>query len=325
MEQIPVFRSFIAGETLAERIAADYGFDEPVRCKLFSKLIRTQDNDHYQVTVGDKKYVARIYQQGDQLGRQESDYQFEMEWLLFLAKNGVPVTYPIVQKNGRLLSPLNAPEGIRYYTLLTFAEGKPMELDNEEHFFAVGAAMAKMHMVSNKFRSKAHRTPMDLSFLVDKPVARMRQVWAEDDDREDDLDMIITAVTEAKNEILALIDNELSSNDSWGVIGGDFHQGNAFMTDDNQLTFFNFDWCGYGWRSYDIAAFLSNSNLIHRDEALSEAFFAGYYSERPLSDNEHASIAPFLTIRRAWLTAYFTMNEGIAGYTFIAPAWVRDD
>ena len=325
MEQIPVFRSFITGDALAERIVADYGFDEPVRCKLFSKLIRTQDNDHYSVTVGDKKYVARVYQQGDRLGREESDYQFEMEWLLFLAENGLPVTTPVVQKDGRLLAPLNAPEGTRYYTLLTFAEGKPMELDNVEHFFTVGAAMAKMHIVSNGFKSKAHRTPMDLDFLVDKPVARMRRVWKEDDDREDDLDMIITAVTEAKNQILDLIDNELSSNDSWGVIGGDFHQGNAFMTDDDQLTFFNFDWCGYGWRSYDIAAFLSNSNLIHRDEELSEAFFAGYYSERPLSDNEHAAIAPFLTIRRAWLTAYFTMNEGIAGYTFIAPAWIRDD
>jgi len=92
MEQISVFRSFIAGNALAEHIAADYDFDAPVRCKLFSKLIRTQDNDHYSVTVGDKKYVARIYQQGDRLERAESDYQFEMEWLLFLAEQGLPVT-----------------------------------------------------------------------------------------------------------------------------------------------------------------------------------------------------------------------------------------
>ncbi len=325
MEQIPVFRSFIAGEALAVRIAADYGFDAPVRCKLFSKLIRTQDNDHYSVTVGGKKYVARVYQQGDPLGREESDYQFEMDWLLFLAEKGQPVTYPIKRKDGRYLGALLAPEGVRYYTLLTFAEGKPMALDNPEHFFTVGATMAKMHMVSNTFKSNAHRTPMDLSFLVDKPVERMRRVWKEDNDREDDLDMIITAVTEAKAEILDLINNESSSDDSWGVIGGDFHQGNAFMTDDDELAFFNFDWCGYGWRSYDIAAFLSNSNLIHRDPELSEAFFAGYYSERPLSANEHAAISPFLTIRRAWLTAYFTMNEGIAGYTFVASAWIRDD
>ena len=63
-----------------------------------------------------------------------------------------------------------------------------------------------------------------------------------------------------------------------------------------------------------------NANLMRQPSNLSEAFFAGYYSVRPLSRNEHEAIAPFLTIRRVWLTGTFSTVEGVAGYTFIGPA-----
>jgi Ser/Thr protein kinase RdoA (MazF antagonist) len=52
---------------------------------------------------------------------------------------------------------------------------------------------------------------------------------------------------------------------------------------------------------------------------LSEAFFAGYYAVRPLSNNEHEAISPLLTIRRVWLTGTFSVVDGIVGHTFIAP------
>jgi Ser/Thr protein kinase RdoA (MazF antagonist) len=67
---------------------------------------------------------------------------------------------------------------------------------------------------------------------------------------------------------------------------------------------------------------LLNAKLIQQSNDLTEALFAGYYSQRPLSHNEHAAIAPFLTIRRVWLSGTFSTVEGIAGYTFIAPAQI---
>ena len=59
---------------------------------------------------------------------------------------------------------------------------------------------------------------------------------------------------------------------------------------------------------------------FQQGEAYAEAFFAGYYSERPLSSSEHAAISPFLTIRRIWLTSIFSQEDGLVGHTFIAPA-----
>ncbi len=316
MNHIRVARSFIVGDALGEVIEQEYDLG-PVSCKLFSKMVRTQDNDHYLVRTADGvKYVARVYQLGKTLQREESDYLFELDWLMFLKRNGLPVSYPVARRDGRFLGSVNAPEGTRYYALFSFASGEAMSLTNENQLYRCGAEMARIHMASNEYEPKYERRPMNLECLVDKPVERIRQLW--DEERADDLDLILTSAAEAKEEILALLRNEESTEDSWGPIGGDFHNASVRFDQDGNPTFFNFDLCGYGWRAYDIATFLLNTNLMHKPAELSEAFFAGYYSVRPLSRNEHAAISPFLTIRRVWLTGSFTIADGLTGHTFIA-------
>lgn len=321
MKEIRVVRSFVDPKALAELIAEEYDFGGPVICKLFSKMLRTQDNDHYLVTVGNgDKFVARVYQLGKRLDRQESDYLYELDWLNFLEKEGSPVSYPIARKDGSFLGRLVAPEGKRYFALFSLAKGSPMAVDDEEQLFIFGREMARIHLASNGYEKKYERRRLDLEFLVDRPVERLRQYWDQDLNHEDNLDLLIISAQEAKDQILALIENEYTTPDGWGPIGGDFHSGSVFFDENNQPTFFNFDWCGSGWRAYDIAAFLHNTDLIHqRNPELAEAFFAGYYSERPLSENEHEAIMPFLTIRRIWLTGLFTVNDGLAGHSFIAP------
>jgi Ser/Thr protein kinase RdoA (MazF antagonist) len=320
VSHIRVVRSFVAGPALAELINQEYDLGGVAACKLFSKMLRTQDNDHYKVTVGDRKYVVRVYQLGDHLRRQESDYEYELDWLNFLKEEGLPVSYPMPRRDGRFLGSLNAPEGQRYYALFSFAPGAPMEMDNEEQLFTLGAQMAKIHLVSNRYQAPYERQKMDLDFLVDRPIARIKRAWDNNREFADDLDLLITSAEEARQEILDIINNPEHTPDGWGPIGGDFHSTNTFFTDDMSPTFFNFDLCGPGWRAYDIAAFLQNTDLINTSENLTEAFFAGYYSERPLSNNEHAAISPLLTIRRIWLTGTFTRNDVPVGYSFIAPA-----
>ena len=320
MTHLDVTRSIIASDALAEIISADYEIDQVTSCKLISKMLRTQDNDHYLVKAGANKYVARVYQLGQHLNRQKSDYQYEMDWLLFLHKKGHRVSYPIKRQDGNYLSLVQAPEGERYLALFSFARGKPMSFDDEEQLFSVGQKMAEIHLVSNEYEPAYERQQMDLAFLVDEPLKRLKSFW--DNKWDDRLEILVTSAEEAKEDILALLNNEESTADSWGPIGGDFHPYNTHIGRENEPSFFNFDLCGFGWRAYDIAVFLLNANLIKLSSRLSEAFFAGYYAVRPLSENEHRAIAPFLTIRRVWLTGMFATVEGVAGYTFIGPAQI---
>ena len=317
---IRVTRSFIAADALAEVINAEYDFEAPVDCKLFSKVLRTQDNDHYKILAGEQKYVVRVYQIASHLNRQQSDYEYELAWLDFLREQELPVSYPIRRKDGRFLGSVNAPEGQRYYAIFSFAEGQPMNIHNEDQLFALGASMARIHTVSNNFQTDYERQPMNLEFLVDWPVERLKHIWGGRRSRQRDLDLLVNSAADAKEELLELIRNPYRTENSWGPIGGDFHSHNTYFIDDDSPTFFNFDLCGPGWRAYDIATFLLNTDLLNISQDLTEAFFAGYYSQRPLSDNEHAAISPFLTIRRVWLTAAFTREDVPVGYSFIAPA-----
>ena len=320
MEQIRVMRSFIAGDALAEVIANEYAFDQPIECKMFSKMLRSQDNDHYKATIGNDKYVVRVYQEGSHLNRTESDYQFELAWLDFLHSRGLPVSYPIRRKDGGFLGKLLAPEGVRYYALSSFADGTPMDKTNMDQLYDCGVYMAQIHEASKSFKCDHTRAKADLSMLVDNSVARIKRAWT--DERAKALDLLLLSATEAKEEIGSLMGDNRSS-EVWGVIGGDFHNSNTHVTKDGRMTFFNFDLCCYGWWAYDIAVFLSNTQLIQASlptTERTEAFLAGYYSVRPLAENEHAAIAPFLTIRRIWMMGAFARVNGLVGYTFLAPA-----
>jgi Ser/Thr protein kinase RdoA (MazF antagonist) len=318
MEQIAVTRSIVDAKALAEVIGRDYDIKTPIRCQLISKMLRTQDNDHYLVMSDNRKHIARVYQLGSHLLRRESDYLFELEWLTYLKEKKIPVSYPISRSDGGFLGFVNAPEGKRYYALFSFAEGRPMDRTDEEQLYTLGSYMARIHLASNDFTSGHQRQPMDLPFLVDRPIQRLKAFWA--DKQDEKLDILITSAQDAKDQIDELLRNEESSEDGWGPIGGDFHPYNTRFTLGGEPGFFNFDLCGFGWRAYDLAVLLLNAKLMKGSNDLTEAMFAGYYSQRPLSRNEHAAIAPFLTIRRVWLAGTFSTVEGIAGYTFIAPA-----
>lgn len=317
MEQIRVARSFISADSLAEIVEKNYDLDGPVSCKMFSKLLRTQDNDHYRVNAGNDSYALRIYQNGDAIGRQESDYLFELDWLTFLHGRNLPVSYPIPRKDGSYLGKLDAPEGVRYYALFTMASGSQMSVSDEDQLYDVGVYMARIHLASNNFKSDHHRQPIDLAYLLDEPLARINQSWGVR--RSANLDILLTSAEDARIEIQSLLGDAPGDGDQWGVIGGDFHNISVHFNGGDPM-FFNFDLCGYGWRAYDIAAFLSNTNLLQASEGLSEAFFAGYYSVRPLSREEHAAVSPFLTLRRIWRMGLFALSDGLAGYTFLAPA-----
>lgn len=314
MTTIRIARSFVAAESVAEIIAAEYDCPPPLSAKLFSKLLRTQDNDHYLVTAGDGvQYAFRIYQQGARFRRTESDYLYEIDWLNFLKSRDLPVSYPIPRKDGGYLSRLEAPEGTRYYAMFSLAYGDPMSLKDPEQLYTMGETMARIHVASNEFATPHARKPIDLAFLLERPLDRIGRSWT--DDRVANLDLVTAAAEEARDELKGLLDKFPA--DGWGPIGGDFHQSSVFFDETNRPTFFNFDLCGPGWRAYDIASFLSNGNLMHAPAERAEAFFAGYFSVRPLTEEEHAAIAPFLTIRRVWLMGAFAREDGLVGHTFV--------
>ncbi len=81
----------------------------------------------------------------------------------------------------------------------------------------------------------------------------------------------------------------------WGIIHGDAFSANARITSDNQVMWYDLDFCGSGWRALDLAHAAASAR-DHEDDHASvwSAFLRGYRSRRSISENDLAVI-PFLS------------------------------
>ena len=89
--QLQVIRSVISADALPPLLEAHYDLETPVTCH----LLHAGDNDTYLVQAGRGKYVLRIYWPGHYWIQGTSDYRFELDWLAFLHKRGLLVSYAI--------------------------------------------------------------------------------------------------------------------------------------------------------------------------------------------------------------------------------------
>jgi Ser/Thr protein kinase RdoA (MazF antagonist) len=287
---IQVTRSVIAADAFLPLLEAHYDLPAPTACRL--RFVG--DNDSYLVRAGETRYALRVYRFGRPWIQGESDYCFELDWLAFLHERGLPVSEPIRRRDGGLLGRILAPEGTRYWVLFRFAEGRALYPMNPEQSYLVGQKVAEIHLASNDFATEHRRFRTDVGFLLDQPVAWITGFLG--DCRKEDVAFVARLGQQLKERILAL---EISG-DGWGIIGGDFNGGNHHFTAANQVTFFDFDLCSYGWRAYDLAVFFRNARLRGDPPEIGEAFLAGYQSVRTLSPAERRAIPGFVMARQIW-------------------------
>lgn len=310
--QVKVLSSLIAAHSLADLVAADYELGAPV----VGQLLRVSRNSVYLMTAGNQKYIARIYPTSQRIT--ESHCRFELAWLNYLKGAGLPVSYPIQRRDGDYLGHLHAPEGLRYYTLSSFAEGQVPTPTSEEQSYRYGAGVAEIHLVSKAYKSPYERFSSDLDFLVDSPLQLIKRYLG--DKERDELDFLLDLAEKSKKKVLETLGNDKSS-DLWHIIGGDYHYGNVHFNEQNEPTFFDFDICSYGWLVYDIASFLLHAISVGLPPQIAPSFLAGYQSVRPLSQAELDSLLSFVIIRQIYLLGSPLRLGDFSGYLWFGEAW----
>jgi Ser/Thr protein kinase RdoA (MazF antagonist) len=308
-DRIRVTRSVIAADGFLPLLEAHYDLPSPIACRL--RFVG--DNDTYLVRAGETRYALRAYRFGRSWIKGESDYRFELNWLAFLHARGLPVSYPIRRRDGELLGKIAAPEGTRCWALFSFAEGCVAYPLSREQSHLVGQKAAEIHLASDDFVTEHRRFRTDLEFLLDQPVAWITGFLG--DCRTEDVAFVTRLAEQLKERILALG----ITGDGCGIIGGDFNGGNHHFTGANELTFFDFDLCGYGWRAYDLAVFFRNARLRGDPPELGEAFLEGYQSVRTLSPAELRAIPWFVMARQIW-----RMGVRIAEIDLCGDEWLVD-
>lgn len=265
----------------------------------YCDLIRRGFNDHYSVEFEEAKYIFRVYLNKYYIEAPDA-FQFELDLLEHLHQEGVPVAHALRKTDGELLGWTSTALGERAFALFSYAAGEEVthdELMTLERSFQLGKAVARLHLAANSFKSNHKRYHLDLKYLVDEPLRLMAQqedesarvATQEEYERNRDMLASLQPIENLVDTVKALE----TSNDEFGIVHGDLHPGNIRF-DGDQVTFFDFDHCAYGWRAYDVGP------LSFLPEAKFERFLEGYESVRPLSRGEHESLPVFAKLRMLW-------------------------
>lgn len=287
-----MIKSLVDPLIINEFVKENYAFDGPIDTSVLFIGI----NDMYLVKTKDQKYVLRLSRVEKYLTMSDSEFLFELEWLEFLNQHDVPVSYPIRRIDNHLCGLISASEGPRYATLFSYAEGTTDMGKNQA--FILGKTLAQLHLASDLFETTLTRVHLDLHHLIHYPIEQIKNFLGE---AYQEKYLFLDEIAEELAQKISMM--ELTEG-SYGIVAGDIHGGNQHFDKNNQITLFDFEFCAFGYRLYDIATFRWSRG--RDDDRLWDAFLNGYQSIRALNDEEIQMINIFVKARHIWWMGLLT-------------------
>ena len=287
MGVFPAIYSTLSPQALIQGVLVEYELGKIDRCLFWHRGL----SDIYLVDTDTKPYILKI---SHHHWRTESDVKFELEFLDFLHHHDLPVAHPLKTKSDKLFVTVRAVEGDRYAALFPFAPGEVPQGDlSIEQGEIMGKTLSKLHQASLTFKNETERHPLNLEYLLDRSLDIIEPYLC---DRQQDLSYLLNTAAEIRQKLSCL----RSESPLWSVCWGDPHSGNVHFTDDNQITLFDFDQCGYGWRIFDLAKFLQVSSGAGINRRVRDAFFRGYQKIQPLTEAETSCLQALTKMAHIW-------------------------
>jgi len=290
-ESFAVRDSAVDSEALARFIEHEWGFGSPVECYFIKRGVK----DTYLVRGRQHKAILSLWPRGL---RSREEIQDEVTFLELLKAAGANVMTAIADKRGESVRSIQAPEGVRHLVLFAEAEGGFGDF-GEGHVRELGRSLALLHLRSNGIRVPTCRPELDIRGLIDRPMEVLKPAL-EGTPEGDSLHRVASACRDALAGLT-------QTRPEYGFCHGDYGGFNTFVDQSGTCSHFDFDFCGYGWRAYDMAVFLWSRywNCEWRTAlAQWKAFIEGYSQIRHVSSAELHSIPYFVACREIWLLAH---------------------
>ncbi len=248
------------------------------------RLLHHGHNDTYELRTTAGEFVARIVRHG---WRTRAQVEAELAVLRHLSAEGVPVSAPVAGPVD-----IDAPEGVRLAVLFPKAPGNIPHCLDDETCDELGSTLGRMHRVLDDWRGP-ERLCLDLDFLVG---ASLDALVASFPERSAELD-------ELRGRFARLGDRVSHAGLARGWLHGDFINANVFWSPKLGVTIFDFDFCGTGWRAYDVATFRWGLQVAQAGEAdaLFARFLDAYEAEMERIDRD--ALDDLVTIRHLWVWA----------------------
>ncbi len=297
----PVTYSTLSCGALTQQLLSQYEIGVVLSCEFWRRGL----SDVYLVGTQTGQYVLRV---SHAHWRSECEVAFELELLEFLNQTDIPVAYPLRTVKGELWISIQAPEGNRYAALFIYAPGCIAIGDlNVSQSNILGKTVAELHQVTPKFESQFSRSDLTLDFLLSQSMQTILPFMSEHHD--DRSNLIHTA-----DQLMAELEKHPIDFPYWGMCWGDPHSGNVHFTQDDRLTMFDFDQCGYGWRAFDVAKFFQVAIRGGVSIQVRSAFLAGYQAVSPLESWELESLKAFTQVSHIWSWAIALTHAKVHDY-----------
>ncbi|NEU04851.1 phosphotransferase enzyme family protein [Clostridium senegalense] len=260
------------------------------------KLIGNNQNFVYEYMKQNKSYILRITHSSH---RKEKLIKGELDWILYLVKNGVSASKPIYSIQGNLTERIDVDDS--YFIVTSFEKapgekiGYPKCISNDELFERCGRLTGKIHFLSKKYRPSVKEIK--------------RHEWTENYYLQNINKYIPTEQSKVYESCEAIVNkiNKFSrDSNSFGIIHGDINVGNIMLYDDI-INIFDFDECQYSWFVEDIAVQLFYIIYVFLDDSIDERqtqayrfmknFMKGYYKENYIEKYWLRQIPIFLQLR----------------------------
>jgi Ser/Thr protein kinase RdoA (MazF antagonist) len=259
--------------------------------------------DVYKLTHANLTLFFKFYARTD---LDQGAIEAEIEIVNHLRQSGLSVAYPIARINGEYLLPINTPEGIRYGVIYSEAEGVACNNDflDEQEIIKISRLISNMHTLLDGMPTTPRRWALDDRLFLDHSMEILENYHQLNP--QVDLPFLQSVVKELKAQIQAY-----ASRWNWGLCHGDIYTGNIHRRKDGSLTIYDFDFCGYGWRAYDVSPFLGNFSTGVREDAVEkrkrrlDVFMRGYENAGGFPDSEIEAIyKTFVPFRRIFNMGY---------------------
>lgn len=309
----PASYSTLDPAALTDLVTEKYGISD-VRCQFLLRGV----GDTYVIESAAGSFILRVYRSSQ---RSPEQVGAEIQLLVELKRREVPVAYPISDLSGALIQTLDAIEGPRQAVLFSYAPGQPALRLNEKQLRETGRQMARFHEVSSTIRLDGNRWSFDLETTLFKPLEILKPAFREDPEGYVWTQQAAARVVEKLSEIG-------TAGFSSGYCHFDFLPKN-FHFEGDSVTFFDFDFLGYGWLVNDIMTFWSHlcwdvhfkrMSQEEADEAYG-IFLDAYREVRALSEKELEAV-PWLALG-FWLfyMRFHTTHDQF--YPFVQPGHLK--